>query len=192
MNSALRGTAIAFTLVTAGTVACSRSTTPRSNVGTRPTEVRSDGERAEERRRAEDRAEERRAEERRAEARAEERRAEERRAEIDRDRRRPVGGGPSETAAQFAPAMSKIAAARCERQVECGNIGPHGRFPTRVECIDHTQSYPRDGLSAHDCPLVDRQGLNSCVQAIRHEDCGNSADTIARVNACRSANLCVK
>jgi hypothetical protein len=43
------------------------------------------------------------------------------------------------------------------------------------------------------CPAgIREKELSDCLQAIREEDCGNPLDAIARLNACRSGNLCAK
>jgi hypothetical protein len=51
----------------------------------------------------------------------------------------------------------------------------------------------RDDLNADSCPGgVSEAELAHCLKAIRDEDCGNPLDAIARLNACRSGNLCLK
>jgi len=190
MSRALLSAAIALGLATSA-LACSR-TTHDTNVRPRATEARYDDRRAEERR-AERRAEERRAEERRAEdrraaERARERRLNERSDEADRPRR-AIGGGPSGT---YLELSESVAAARCEREERCGNIGPHGDFPTREECIRKPASRRLDGVNLQACSVVSQQRVDSCVAAIRQEACGVELNTATRLPACRSSNLCVR
>jgi len=133
------------------------------------------------------------AEERRIEERtAEERRAEDRRAE---ERRRSIGGGPNEPVirATAASAVASIAAARCDREVRCKNIGRKEKYGSRAACVAELQRDRRDDLNSDACPAgIREKELNDCLQSIREEDCGNPLDAIARLNACRSGNLCAK
>jgi hypothetical protein len=166
-------------------------------------------------RRAEERlAEERRAEDRRheAELRAEERRladeqraaderriADERRAaeqrRIDERRERPIGGGPNEPVLRATPAsaVASIAGARCDREVRCGHVSARDKWRTRAACVAEMKRDRRDDLNSDVCPGgIREKELNDCLVSIRDEDCGNPLDSIARLNACRSGNLCVK
>jgi hypothetical protein len=166
---------------------------------------RIDERRAEERRAEERRAEERRAEERRLEDQrraiaAEERRLEEeRRADQARRERREngrpvVGGGPRDVLrATPVSALANISAARCDRESRCNNIGPKGKYRSRAACVADLQRDKRDDINSDVCPGgVREKELTDCLAAIRDEDCGNPLDTIARLNACRTGNLCVK
>jgi Family of unknown function (DUF6184) len=126
--------------------------------------------------------------------RAEERRAEERRAEERSPQPRPIGGGPTEPGikATTASALASIAAARCDREVRCKNVGTKEKYATRDECIAKVKEDKRDDINAKDCPGgVHEKQLNECLQAIRTEDCGNPLDAISRLSACRSGALCV-
>jgi hypothetical protein len=145
---------------------------------------------AEQRRIDEQRAEDRRAEERRAEDRADERRAEDKAEE----RRRSVGGGPNDPMVRATPAsaLASIAAVRCDREVRCKNVGRKEKYKTRADCVADLERDKRDDLNSDVCPGVREKELNDCLQAIRDEDCGNPIDAIARLNACRTGNLCVK
>jgi hypothetical protein len=112
---------------------------------------------------------------------------------------RPIGGGPTESTAGApsmtapAAALAKIAVARCDREVRCKNVGPKQKYLTHSECVTKTQNDKRDDINASDCPRgIEEHALAKCLDAIRSEDCGNPLDTIGRVNACRTGNLCVQ
>lgn len=148
-----------------------------------------------EQRRAEERREERRAEERRAEERNEERRAEERRAEErarERNTPRAVGGGPVKTTTA-ASAVARVAVARCDREVRCNRVGAKERYASRSECIAKWESDRREDLNRAECPGgIDERQLESCVDSVQSESCGNPLDAIERLNACRTGKLCLK
>jgi len=212
MRLALVSSAWALGIASVGVVACSR--THDRDVQSRPyvpsaaEQRRIDERRAEERRAEERRAEERRAEERRLEDErraiaAEERRLEdERRADQARRERRSVdegrpivGGGPRDVVLRATPAsaVASIAAARCDREVRCKHVGAKEKYRTRAVCVAELQRDKRDDINSDVCTGgVREKELVDCLAAIRDEDCGNPLDTISRLNACRTGNLCVK
>jgi hypothetical protein len=184
---------------------------------TRTAEQRRADERRADERRAEERKEERNAEEKRAERRAEERRAEERRAEerlaserrvedrrIDdrraeerredrRDDRQARTVSDPTIRATAASAVTTLAAERCDREMRCKNIGAKEKYKTRAECIAEMEKDKRDDLNSDVCRGGIRQKeLNECLDAIHDESCGNPLDTLTRLNACRTGNLCAK
>ncbi len=113
---------------------------------------------------------------------------EERRVEEPRDA--PfIGGGPAEPNS----AVARIAAARCDREARCNNVGRKERYPSRSDCIVLMQDGERDDINEKDCPGgIDQKQLGACLSAIRDEACGNSLDTISRVVSCRSVGICLK
>jgi hypothetical protein len=203
MRLALISSACALGIATAA-FGCSK--TQDRNVQTRPyvsaaEQRRIDERRAEERRAEEQRAEDRRAEERRLEAQrreiaAEERRLEEERRADEARRARPVvGGGPRDGVIRATPAsaVANIAAARCDREVRCGHVGPKEKYKSRAACVADLQRDKRDDINSDVCTGgVREKELTDCLASIRDEDCGNPLDAITRLNACRTGNLCVK
>ena len=127
----------------------------------------------------------------------ERREAEQRRTDERRDDRRvrPIGGGPNEPALRATPtsALASIATARCDREVRCGNVGVREKFRTRATCVAEMKRDRRDDLNSDVCTGgIREKELNDCLTSIRDEDCGNPLDSIARLNACRTSNFCVK
>jgi len=210
MRRAFIHSACALALACAALPACSKDSRPSVSAAE---QRRIDERRAEERlaaeRKAEDRlAEQRKAEERRAERRADERRAEERlvaertadqrrvdekRADERRDARQARTGTDPLVRATAASAVTSLAAERCDREVRCKNIGAKEKYKTRGECIAEMERDKRDDLNSDVCPGGIRQKeLNDCLQAVHDEACGNPLDTLTRLAACRSGNLCAK
>lgn len=112
-----------------------------------------------------------------------ERAAERAREATDRDEARGT--------ASNASVMKFIPDARCEREIRCDNIGAGKDYSTPKDCMDEIATEWRDDLNAIECPGgIDRAELSECLEEIRNEDCGNPFDTLGRVVACRSSDLC--
>ena len=47
-----------------------------------------------------------------------------------------------------------------------------------------------EGLNDEDCKSVDRKELAECLDEINKEECGSPIDSIGRMAACRSSDLC--
>jgi Family of unknown function (DUF6184) len=120
--------------------------------------------------------------------RAEGQRAEEQRAEERKDARF-IGGGPAEPSS----AVARIAAARCEREVRCNNVGAKGKYPNRADCATRIRDDKRDTINEKDCPGgIDAKQLNHCLAEVRDEPCRNPLVSISRLVSCRSSRLCLK
>jgi hypothetical protein len=167
-----------FVWVSLATVACSR--TPERHVQTRPYVPTA----AEQRRIDERRAEERRAEERREANRREEERAR---------RPRAIGGGPADRETPASPS-SRIAAARCDREVKCNRVGAPGKYDSQQACVAALKRDIQHDLDGADCTNgVRAKELNDCLQAIRDERCGAlDFDTAIRLRACRAETMCLR
>ena len=104
-----------------------------------------------------------------------------------------IGGGPTDTRSRFSSSITKIASARCDREMKCGNVGPNEKYPSRSECVAKVSVDKGSDISTDECSLgISTTGLNDCLKAIRDEDCGNPLDAVKRLNACRTGNLCLK
>ena len=90
-------------------------------------------------------------------------------------------------------AVDRIAGARCDREASCGNVGQDKEYATRDACIDELRGSGRSDLRASDCPRgIDTTQLDKCLSEIRGEKCGNPIDTVTRIMACRTGDLCPK
>src|SRR5262245_59416616 len=89
-------------------------------------------------------------------------------------------------------AMARLVASRCDRETECANIGPDKHYADRDVCRHEISTALRSDLGASKCPRgISAQQLDSCLVAIQRESCNNAFDTIARLTACRTADLCL-
>jgi hypothetical protein len=85
----------------------------------------------------------------------------------------------------------RLAAARCDREQTCGNIGLSQRYTSRHECIAQVQNSVVNDLAAYDCPRgLDPNAVTACVNAIGTEACSQRIDTIASVGKCRHDAVC--
>lgn len=88
--------------------------------------------------------------------------------------------------------IAAIASERCDREKRCNTIGPDGRFESYEACFRKLNDAAYDSLGPGQCRSgFDQAELNECLQAIRAEDCNSPLDTLERVAACRSAELCL-
>jgi hypothetical protein len=107
---------------------------------------------------------------------------------------RSIGGGPAEPMKKITvtSAVANIAAARCDREVRCKNVGPKEHYASRAECVSIMEADKQQSL-AQDCPAgIKEDELNKCLKDIREEGCNDPLDAINRLSACRSGNLCSK
>lgn len=90
-------------------------------------------------------------------------------------------------------AIDRIAASRCAREVTCSNVGLDKHFVSGEVCVREVRSKMRDELRSSECPRgIDGKELSECLDAIRSESCSNPIDTINRLAACRTSDLCLK
>lgn len=108
------------------------------------------------------------------------------------DDRRAIGGGPIDPAVRSdeIALVRKIAAARCDREARCDNVGATRKFATRTECITTMASYKFAHINFEECPFgVAETKVKQCLQVIGAEDC-SGARALDRTHACRAAALC--
>ncbi|MBS2013846.1 MAG: hypothetical protein JST00_13235 [Deltaproteobacteria bacterium] len=90
-------------------------------------------------------------------------------------------------------AIDRLVAARCQREATCKNIGSDKHFSSYDVCSRELRSRVQDDLRASECPKgIDGKELDECLESIRTESCNNPLDTISRLAACRSGDLCLK
>ena len=90
-----------------------------------------------------------------------------------------------------AASVKAITEARCMREQKCGNIGPDQDYASTSVCQAKISADWRDELNAYDCPGgVVAKELSECLAEIKNEDCASPFDTLGRVVACRSSDLC--
>jgi hypothetical protein len=90
-----------------------------------------------------------------------------------------------------ASASESIAESRCEREQRCDNIGDQKKFSSKSDCLARIRADWKDDLNARECPAgVNSTQLRECLTAIRGEDCNSPFDTLSRVSACTSGQIC--
>jgi hypothetical protein len=106
-----------------------------------------------------------------------------------------IGGGPTTPQGKTTPsaALASLAAADCDREVRCNNVGPNKHYPSREVCIAMVQNDKGKKVSAQACPGGINEGnLNECLKSLRKDSCGNFGDTLSRAEACKLDGICVK
>ncbi|MBX3207259.1 MAG: hypothetical protein KF764_19585 [Labilithrix sp.] len=90
-------------------------------------------------------------------------------------------------------AIERIVAARCQREAGCKNIGAEKKHVSEQACVQKLKADMKDDLGTNECPRgIDNKELNDCLSAIHKEECNNPIDSISRLAACRSSELCLK
>jgi hypothetical protein len=88
-------------------------------------------------------------------------------------------------------AIERIAAARCARETACNNVGADKHFVDHDACARAIRSKLGTDLQPSACPSgIDAEATDRCMEAIRTESCNNPVDTLSRLAACRSSDLC--
>ena len=88
-------------------------------------------------------------------------------------------------------ATERIVAARCTRETACNNVGSDKRFANYEICMRELHGELGDDLQSSGCSRgVDPVALDRCIDAIQAEGCNSLVDTIQRLAACRSSDLC--
>src|SRR4051794_4666072 len=135
MKPALMSSAWALGIISLTVVGCERKDSDRG-------EPRGETPSATEQRRAEEQRadEQRKADEQQRKADEQQRKADEAHKEAEK---RSIGGGPAGTS-EPSVALAGIAAARCDREVKCKNVGPNAKYKTRGDCVAAVQKDKHD------------------------------------------------
>ena len=90
-------------------------------------------------------------------------------------------------------AVARITAARCARETACNNVGADKHFIDHDACAREVQKKLATDLDPKQCPRgIDAAGVDTCMGSIRSESCNNPIDTISRLAACRTSDMCLK
>lgn len=104
-----------------------------------------------------------------------------------------TGADVSKGALSNESAIERIVAARCARETACNNVGSDKHFTNHDVCARELRSKIGDDLKGSECPKgIDAKELDECMEAIRTESCNNPIDTISRLAACRTGDMCLK
>lgn len=89
-------------------------------------------------------------------------------------------------------AIDRIVNARCAREATCDNIGAGKLFSSGEMCAREARSRMREELRSMTCWAgVDSKKLDECLGAIRGKDCAEPVDSVNRIAACRTHELCL-
>lgn len=115
----------------------------------------------------------------------------ERQAEAARQGENPMGQSPSASdRLGLTDALTNIASARCDHEQRCNNIGVGRRYQNVQTCRTVVRSTFAEDLNPRDCASVDHHELSECMEEIRGEACNNPLDTLQRLAACRTSDMC--
>lgn len=103
------------------------------------------------------------------------------------------GSGTAPGAASSASAArDQITDARCAREQRCENVGDDKKFSSVEDCRARVRAEWKDDLNGVECPQgINEAELNECLGEIRGEDCGSPIDTLSRVAACTTGQICI-
>jgi len=95
-----------------------------------------------------------------------------------------------------AAAAEQIAAARCDREARCNDVGPSKEFQNREHCLQVMRKDASDKLADDDCPNgIANRDLQGCLSDIGSENCGGVSLPFAKLDsmmACRQSHLCLE
>jgi hypothetical protein len=110
---------------------------------------------------------------------------------VDRDSESNRDRSGVAVSGDFNGAVQSIAQARCAREERCKNLGPNHKYESKTQCVAGVRNDNADDLNAEECKGgVDKKELGECLEAIRSEDCNSPLDTIGRLAACRTSDMC--
>ena len=101
-------------------------------------------------------------------------------------------GTPPGAASSASAAREQITDARCAREQRCENVGDGKKFSSADDCRARVRADWKDDLNGVECPQgINEAELNECLGEIRGEDCGSPIDTLSRVAACTTGQICI-
>jgi hypothetical protein len=108
-----------------------------------------------------------------------------------RESDRPTTVASNEPSRATSRASDSLAEARCARETRCENVGADRKYSTVDDCLMRTRADWEQDLNARECPGgVNEQQLDECLAEVRGEDCNSPLDTLERVAACTSGQIC--
>lgn len=88
-------------------------------------------------------------------------------------------------------AALQVMTARCDRAIQCKNVGSRRAFVNRDSCAEELGREVQAELRHKECAGgVDRNRLATCLALARHERCGSVLDSVDRETSCRRDTLC--
>jgi hypothetical protein len=104
-----------------------------------------------------------------------------------------ASGTGAQTNSTDMAVVDRLAAARCDQEATCKNIGPGAKYDSRKVCVDALRGSIGNDLNGYNCPRgLDRDAIDRCMAAIQSEECSHPFDTLTRFDKCRTGAVCMK
>jgi hypothetical protein len=90
-------------------------------------------------------------------------------------------------------AAMHLTAGRCEREMDCKNIGTGKRFEDRGACERAVADDLQAAMRPPECTYGIREDrMNECLEEMKNEKCANPLDEMSRLTTCRTSRLCLR
>jgi hypothetical protein len=86
--------------------------------------------------------------------------------------------------------IDRITAARCEREMVCNRVGSGKKWADDAACRSDLRPSTHEDLREAECKMVLTDRVQSCIDAIRTENCDNVMEGTRHIEACRKDKLC--
>lgn len=86
--------------------------------------------------------------------------------------------------------IDRVTIGRCDREMACGRIGQGKKWNDMADCKRDLGKDTRDDLKANECKGVLNDKVQTCLDALRSENCDNVQSGLSRVEACQKQKLC--
>jgi|GEM_PF-2571698 len=84
-----------------------------------------------------------------------------------------------------------LAAARCDREQRCNNVGDGKKYASRDACLGVAVADWKQELDMYNCPGGTKEGaLDRCADEIRNDGCLNPLASLERIVDCDTNSLC--
>jgi len=87
-------------------------------------------------------------------------------------------------------AVDQLAAAGCDREQNCDNVGYGQTYPSRHACLDKLTLSLQEQLGGYCAQGFARDGLEKCASALRTDDCGHTLQALVHVDHCSTSIVC--
>jgi hypothetical protein len=105
----------------------------------------------------------------------------------------PAPRGLTRTPQSDDAILDRLSAARCEREESCRNVGDGRMYASKSACIERVRDGIATDVKPHTCSNgVDGAELERCAAALEFERCDRALDSLAGMDRCQTAALCVK
>ena len=101
-------------------------------------------------------------------------------------------GQPLTPASLTLSVAEQLVRSRCERELQCGKVGPGRAYASGTDCLSRVQSDWRSALSTRQCRRATNEpGLGRCLRFVRVQDCQDRYLEATLDNQCRPDQVCL-